>query len=545
MTSMNSAASGREWNPLTVALLTSLWIAGPANWPLWHILRTLPEGSGSRGGVFIAGFALALALLTFSLLSILAWRGIIKLAAALFLVPAAAAAHFMGTYGVVIDSTMITNVLQTNITEARDLVNLRLLASMAILALLPMGWLWRQRVRTLTWRAQLGRNLVALVAAAAATTLLIFVLFADLSATMRNHKSVRYLINPLNSFFALGVLAKQASAKPQLPLLPIGEGASLSNRPADGRPPLFLLVVGETARADHFATNGYPRPTTPELTALHVASFRNVSSCGTNTAESLPCMFSPLDRSAHVARERDHENLLDLAQHVGLAVLWIENQSGCKEVCNRVPTIQASAGAPPTLCSEGECLDEALLHDLDAHLDGLDPARRARGVLLVMHQMGSHGPAYSRRSPPDRKPFMPECTTTVLRECEPQALINAYDNSIAYTDHMLAGAIAWLGHQQTRYRATMLYVSDHGESLGENGLYLHGLPYALAPRDQTHVPLVVWAAPDSGVGMDCLASRLDVPLSHDNLFHTVAGALGIVAHEYHADLDMLAPCRAR
>ena len=548
MSSPTFGPSSREWNPLTLALLTSLWIAAVANWPLWRALLALPENATGRGLLFVVGFGAMLAALTFALLTLAAWRRAIKPAAALLLLPAAAGAHFMGTYGVVIDPTMMTNVLQTNATETRDLLSLRLLGSLAVIALLPIAWMWRLRVRRLGFGAQLVRNLGAGLAGIGVLAVVMFALFADLSATMRNHKSVRYLINPLNSFYALGALAHQASVTPKGPPLPIGEGATLAARAPGAKPPLFLLVVGETARSDHFSLNGYGRATNPQLATLGVVSFSDVTSCGTNTAASLPCMFSHLGREGHNARQRDHEALLDLAQRVGLAVLWIDNQSGCKGLCERVPTLPASDGAPATLCSDGECLDEALLHDLEGRLAQLPAERRAKGVLLVMHQMGSHGPAYWRRSPPDRKPFQPECKTNVLQQCERQALVNAYDNSIVYTDHVLALSIEWLKRQQASYDPTLLYISDHGESLGENGLYLHGMPYAVAPREQTQVPMVVWmpaqTQQDTGLRLDCLTGQRDRPLSHDHLFHTVAGALNILASEYRAELDAFAPCRA-
>ncbi|MBP5990578.1 MAG: phosphoethanolamine--lipid A transferase [Piscinibacter sp.] len=542
MSSKLFGPSSREWNPLTLALLTALWIATAANWPLWRALFALPENASGRGALFVLGFAGLIAALTLLLLALAAWRRTIKPVAALLLVPAAAGAHFMGTYGVVIDPTMMTNVLQTNPTETRDLLSLRLLASLLVLAALPIAWMWRLRLRRLGPLAQGGRNLAAMIGALALGAALLFAIFADLSATMRNHKSLRYLINPHNSFYALGVLAHQANAKPAGPPLPIGQDATLAARPAGAKPPLVLLVIGETARADHFSLNGYERATNPQLAKLDVVSFRDVSSCGTNTAASVPCMVSHLGREAYVARERDQENLLDLAWRAGLAVLWLDNQAGCKGVCARVPNAMATEGAPAALCSDGECLDEALLHGLDARIAALPAERRARGLLLVMHQMGSHGPAYWRRSPPDGKPFQPECETNVLQQCERQALVNAYDNSIAYTDRVLAGAIGWLQQQRTAFEPLMLYVSDHGESLGENGLYLHGLPYAVAPREQTHVPMVVWTP--SAERRQCLAAQRDAPLSHDNLFHTVAGALGIRASEYRAALDLFAACRA-
>ncbi|MGD9834599.1 MAG: phosphoethanolamine transferase [Piscinibacter sp.] len=534
--------SGHPWNPVTLALLISLWLATAGNWPLWRAVLALPEHAGSRGLVFAAGFAAMVAAFTFALLALAAWRRAIKPVAAFFLISAAACAHFMGSYGVVIDPTMMTNVVQTNLTETRDLLSLRLLASLLLIAGLPMVWLARLPVQRLGWRAQAGRNLLGIAASLVAFVVLLFALFADLSATMRNHKQIRYQISPLNAFYSTGALLRQAQASPSGPPEAIGLDVRLSPPAPGARPPLFLLVVGETARADRFSLNGYGRPTNPQLATLDVVSFRNVTSCGTSTAASLPCMFSHLGREGFAARTRDQEDLLDLAQRAGLAVLWLDNQSGCKGLCDRVPTAKASDGAPAALCSDGECLDEALLHGLDARLAALPAERRARGVLLVMHQMGSHGPAYWRRSPPDLKPFQPECETNALQQCDEQALGNAYDNSIAYTDRVLAGAIGWLKSQRSAFEPTLLYVSDHGESLGEKGLYLHGLPYSVAPREQTHVPLIVWTP--SAQRTQCLASLRDQPLSHDHLFHSVAGALGIQASEYRVALDLFAACRA-
>jgi len=546
-----SPARGR--NPLTLAASASVWIATLANWPLWRALRALPEMDSTRGWLFIVGFAGMVAALTLALLAFAAWRRTIKPAIALFLVSAALGAHFMGSYGIVIDPTMMTNVLQTNPRETLDLLSLRLFASVLLLAGLPLLMLWWVPVQRLRLGAQLGRNAMALIVSVVVLAALVFALFADLSATMRNHKSMRYLINPVNSFFALGVLAFETQARPSGPPQGIGTDVRMLPRTAGARPPLLVLVVGETARADHFALNGYARPTNPELATLDVTSFREVTSCGTNTAASLPCMFSALGRQGYEARQRDQETLVDLAQHAGLAVLWLDNQAGCKGVCERVPNAYAhdvpagTSPLPAALCADGDCLDDALLHGLDQRLAALPAERRARGVLLVLHQMGSHGPAYYKRSPPEHKPFAPECSTNVLQQCEHEALINAYDNSIAYTDHVLAATIAWLKRQTTTHDPALLYVSDHGESLGENNLYLHGLPYALAPREQKHVPMIAWFAPQtaSAAALDlaCLAGHRDTALSHDNLFHSVMGLLALRSAEYRAELDAFAPCR--
>ena len=539
-------------NPLTVAAAVSLWLAAFANWPLWRALAALPELATPRGALFMLSLGLMIAAVHLALLSLGAWKRSIKPLSLLLLLAAAAGAHFMGSYRVVIDPTMMVNVLHTDAREAADLIGLPLLASLALLAGLPAWWLWRTPLARLPGRSQALRNAVVLLLALWLAGGLGVLNFAPLSATMRNHKALRYMVNPANSLYALGRLALQSGVRPAVAAEAIGADATAAAPRRDGRPPLLLLVIGETARADHFSLNGYARPTNTETAARGVISFGQVSACGTSTAASLPCMVSHLGRVAFSARSKDYQNLLDVVQRAGLAVLWLDNQSGCKGLCERVPhafAAEAPAGSAHAagLCQDGECLDEALLTGLDQRLAALPAERRERGVLLVLHQMGSHGPAYARRSPATRKPFQPECRSHALQDCATAELVNAYDNSIAYTDHVLAGAIDWLARQQERYDPMLLYVSDHGESLGEDGLYLHGLPYAVAPRAQTHVPMLLWLAPQSeaaiGATRECLRKRRDVPLSHDHLFHTVGALLGVQSRLFDPALDLVAPCR--
>jgi lipid A ethanolaminephosphotransferase len=274
-----------------------------------------------------------------------------------------------------------------------------------------------------------------------------------------------------------------------------------------------------------------------------------VRSCGTNTQTSLPCMFSHLDKDAYQSSRQPYENLLDVLQRAGLAVLWIDNQSGCKSLCDRVARADTFNLKIPELCKDGECYDEVMLKDLDQRIAALDPARRARGVVLVLHQMGSHGPAYFRRSPPAFKAFMPECTSNVLQECPREQLVNAYDNTILYADHVLASTVQWLSSkpQADVYDGAMVYLSDHGESLGENNLYLHGLPYALAPDTQTHVPMISWVSDAMrerlGLRTDCLKAHAADPLSHDNMFHAMLGLMDVKTDLYRKDLDWFAACR--
>ncbi len=367
--------------PLRLVLATSAAMATLGNWPLWQALADLGLLQSAKGW----GLAVALAVAVFAALvalqSLLAWRYSLKPAAIFLLLATAAGAHFMLAYRIVIDQTMLVNVLQTNPGEAADLLSLRMLATLLLGGVLPAWLVWRMPVQHARWPRQLWRNLLATLAALALLVVAVLASFQPLSSTMRNHKQLRYLINPLNAVYGLGMVASEPLRRNDRVLLPLGTDARLGPGAAAAglaqRPPLLLLVLGETARAANFSLNGYDRPTNPALAKLPVISWRNAWSCGTNTAASVPCMFSHLGRDAYASRDANHENLLDVAQRAGLAVLWLDNQSGCKGVCARVPNVDTSALQHPSLCAGGECGDPVMLEDLDARIAAL-PAERAR-----------------------------------------------------------------------------------------------------------------------------------------------------------------------
>jgi lipid A ethanolaminephosphotransferase len=552
---LSPAVSVRARRPIQAVWLIALWLAGPGNLPLWQRIFALDDTLAHRLAL-LAGLGLVVASATAAMLSLLAWPRVFRPAATMLVLVAAFNTHFMWQYGVVIDPTMMANVAQTDAREVRDLLSLRLVATALLVAGPPLWWLWRHPIAARPWWSQTGRNV-----ASVATGLLLVVgvgllSYQGLASLMRNHKDVRYMINPLNSVYAAGRVAADQMPQQVRALTPVGEDAALgAGYATQQRPPLLMLVVGETARAQNWGLNGYARDSTPALRRWQqqgdLVNFPNVRSCGTNTHVSLPCIFSPLTREQGGDKTPTQENLLDVLQRAGLAVLWLDNQSGCKGVCERVPNTSTRELKLPGLCEGGECFDEAMLSGLDQRIAALDPVRRARGVVLVLHQMGSHGPAYSRRTPADRKPFIPECTSNTLSACAPEQLVNAYDNTIAYTDHFLDQSLQWLQQQAKagHYDTGLVYVSDHGESLGEGGLYLHGVPYAFAPEQQTHVPMVAWLSTAlqqrSGVRADCLRQQAAKPLSHDNLFHTVLGLMEVKTQALEAPLDATAPCRKK
>ena len=536
-----------HWAP---NLLAALWLAGPGNMPLWWALWDLPEVSGWRGLGFVVGHALMLAGVLWALISGLTWRVIWRPAVLSLLVIAAATAYYMTTYRVVIDDSMMANVFATDAREVRDLLSWRGMVWLLLLAVLPGWWWWRATGHAVpcgVWRS-VGRNALGVTVGLLVAMLSLWLIFQDFASVTRNHRQLRLMMNPLNVMYATGQLAYAALPHRIQPTRLVGTDATLGPSYSNGARPLALvLVVGETSRAANWQLSGYPRATTPRLKQLvqqgEAVYFNHVMSCGTSTAVSLPCMFSPQTRERFDGAPS--EGLLDVLQRAGLAVLWLDNQSGCKGACDRVPTVHTRALDNPRWCANGECRDEVMLDALAKRMAQLPAAARATGVVLVLHQMGSHGPAYYKRVDPAFKRFLPECTSNALQACARQEVVNAYDNTVLYTDHFVAQTVQWLS-QQTAYDTALLYVSDHGESLGENNLYLHGLPYALAPREQKHVPMLAWASPAwrqrMGLNTACATKQAQRPWSHDNFFHTVLGLADVHTQAYQGALDAWGPC---
>jgi lipid A ethanolaminephosphotransferase len=533
--------------PLSVELLAvvvSVFFTLVTNHVAWTHALADRAWSDPRTWAFVACLGIAItAVQWLGLLLILTQRTAKPLLALLLLV-AAVASYFMQTYAVYLDPSMLRNVMHTDVNEATELWSPALLWHLTWQAALPVWLLWRQPLTVLGWRRAAVRRVLALLAALALFAAVVLVMFQDFAAMARNHREWRFLIAPSNVVYSLsklGLAGAQASAGP---LQPIGSDAALGTTWAGrSKPLLFVVVVGETTRAANWGLSGYARQTTPELAQLDVVNFANVESCGTNTEVSVPCMFSPWGRRDYdEARIRGHQSLLHVLERAKLHVSWLDNQSGCKGVCEGLEARQPPPSATPELCPEGRCYDEALLRGLDASVT-TEGANR----VVVLHLLGSHGPAYSKRYPPAFRKFEPTCETAELRKCTQEQIVNAYDNSVAYTDHVVASAIRLLQAHEKTHDTALLFVSDHGESLGEHNLYLHGLPYAIAPKEQTQVPMVLWlsSAFKSRFSIEdaCLRRIAGRPASHDHLFHTVLGMLDVRTAVYDAEYDLSGPCR--
>lgn len=533
----------KGFKPWQLNLMVALWLATVGNAALWKTVVALPELGNAKGYGFMLALAVIVAAVLTMMTALFSWPWVQRCVLTALLIVAATCTYFMWTYGVVIDRGMIVNALQTDSKETLEILSVRLLGFLGVLAGIPVWAVWRVKVVYSPFLRQTRHNLLLALLALLIAVLAVVLSFQTLSSTMRNHTQIRHLITPLNALWGAGSVVFNPVTARQTQVLTIGEDAAISTTAgAAERPPLLLLVVGETARSDHFSLNGYSRPTNPQLSKEPLLSFTNAWSCGTNTAVSVPCMFSHLGKTDYEASDVRYESLLDVAQKAGLAVVWIDNQAGCKGVCDRVPNASTTALTHPEHCANGECRDSIMLTVVDAEIAKLPAAARAKGVLVVMHQMGSHGPAYYKRSNPEHKVFQPECTHNALNTCDTAQVVNAYDNTIVATDDFLARTITWLKNKVTTHRAAMMYVSDHGESLGEGNIFLHGLPYRFAPDAQKHIPWLVWLG--AGTERTCPAQHEASKISHDFYFHTVLGMLNVVTALYQPELDLLKPCKA-
>jgi lipid A ethanolaminephosphotransferase len=533
--------------PGQLGLLTSLFIVAGLNTPFWGRLLVDVQPAAVVDWLFVAAFAAALVAILNAALSVAAFPFVLKPVAATLVILSASIAYFAREYGTAIDANMVRNILETDTRESEEFLTAHLFGFIFLLGVIPAGIIaiapinWRPLPQTAT------SNAVRSVMSSAIAAALILAFYANFASTIRENRGLLLTLVPSNVIIALSKYQTRKQARTRNSVSSFGEDARRDEaRPTSERPLVTVLVVGETARAANFSLNGYVRSTNPRLSRIDgVLSLKHVSSCGTDTAHSVPCMFSGIgEKKFTVAKAANQENLLHVLKRADLDVLWRDNQSGCKGVCKDVET-ESLTRTRSAFHTVGVSYDEVLLDGLESRL-----AAMKRGGMIVLHMIGSHGPAYFKRVPPSFVRFQPTCETSQLSRCTVDQIVNSYDNTILYTDHVLAELIGILRAAEAKGIDTaMIYVSDHGESLGEKGLYLHGMPRALAPKEQTHIPMIVWASPAAqvrlGMDMECLQEfAATKAASHDNLFHTVLGIFAIRTRLYDPRLDILHRCRA-
>ncbi len=524
-----------------LCLLTVLYVFIFTNASFWHAIGTYYADAPWK----LVGIAAALVLLHTALLLVFSAKYVIKPILILFVLIAAGGSYFTDTFGTIIDKYVVEAALTTTQAESGALLTPSFVWHMVLFGVVPSLLIVWVRVKHRPLLGKVAVNTGIIFACLAASIAILGANYAAYSSMFREHNAdIMQKLMPGTPITSTVQYVAHTIKNRDIPMEPLGLDAkqSATKLPADKKL-LTVVVVGETARAQNFSLNGYPRETNPELKQRNVVAFTDTTSCGTETSVSVPCMFSPFTREEFSnTKFRGSENLMDVLQHAGVQVAWYENNTGSKGVADRIKTIDLQNAKDTRYCEGGECIDQILVDSLDKELKEL-----TGNATIVLHMTGSHGPAYYRRYPEEFAKFKPDCRSNDFAKCSHEEIVNAYDNSILYTDHILSEVIDLLKANEDKFASSMIYMSDHGESLGEDGLYLHAAPYFIAPSQQTHVPFITWFAPEyvsgTGLDVDCLKKTVAEPSSHDNLFHTVLGMMQIKTTVYDQKLDRFAACR--
>ncbi|WP_265089701.1 phosphoethanolamine transferase, partial [Psychrobacter okhotskensis] len=464
------------------------------------------------------GFIVSLSGLLFSLMwlivQLLCYRPIAKPVLIALVLIAAVCGYFTDAYGTIFDTNMLINSLQTDQAEAMELMSLSFFIRLLILGVVPAVIISKLKIKPTSLRRSILQKTATLIAAIALVGVCLLP-FGDQYATFfRQHKMVRSYTNPITPIYSVIKLGTDYIDELRRPDTMILHATDAKRNAANGstaKPKLMVFVVGETVRADHISLNGYKRDTMPLLAKQsNIYSFKNATSCGTSTAYSVPCMFSYANRSDYNPDEADYnENVLDTLNKQGVNVIWRDNNSSSKGVADRVTFEDYKTSDINPNCDD-ECRDIGMLDGFDKLVK---TGASAKDTLILLHQMGNHGPAYYKRYPKAFEEYKPVCMTNELSKCDDQSVINGYDNAIRYTDYFLNNVIDTLKTYEPDYDVVMVYISDHGESLGENNIYLHGLPYSIAPAAQKQVPVIIWSPTNNSIDKNSL--MLDKPVSHD------------------------------
>ena len=456
-----------------------------------------------------------------NILLLLSTPFLFRITLALLLLISAISGYFIDSFGTIIDQDMLINVVQTDAQEALSLITPKLLIYLVLTSLGVYWILFRLNPHFQSYKIEILQKAIVAILALGMIGGIYMIVSKSYSSFFRNHKELKMYLNP---FYPTSSATRLIYAK----LKPIPKFESIAQdatRQEKERKKLMIFILGETARAENFSLGGYTQATNPLLAKRNdIVYLFDVASCGTATAISVPCMFSKFGRQDWNSDKEYYENVVDVLMKTGVRVIWNDNNSGkSKGVANRV--LEANY-------FKGTTYDEILLKDLQGTIN-----KDYKDTLVVLHQEGSHGPTYFERYPDKFKLFTPTCDTQDLQKCSQEQIVNTYNNTIVYTDYIINETIELLKANEDKYDTTLIYVSDHGESLGENGVYLHGLPYMIAPKAQKHVPAIVYF--NQKQNQEQLQARAKESFSHDNIFHTLLGFFEVKTHEYKPALDLL------
>ena len=528
-TSDKSILYNFEVNMTYLIIVVALYLVATANMSFFKQVLTIYPFANNIG--FIASLSGLLFGLMWLLFQLLCYRPMAKVVLITMVLIAAICGYFTDAYGTIFDSGMLVNSLQTDQAEAMGLMAPSFVIRLLLLGVLPAFIISKIRIKRLSVRRSILQKLATLITSIAIIAACLLPFGDQYASFFRQHKLIRSYTNPITPIYStikLGTDYVDELRRPDT-MTAHAVDAKRTSTVGNVKPKLMVFVVGETVRADHIGLNGYKRDTMPLLAKQsNIYSFKDATSCGTSTAYSVPCMFSYANREDYdIDTAEYNENVLDTLNKQGVNVIWRDNNSSSKGVADRVTVEDYKTPEVNPNC-DIECRDIGMLDGFDKLVK---KAAKPQDTLILLHQMGNHGPAYYKRYPKEFEEYKPVCMTNELSKCDDQSVINGYDNAIRYTDYFLNAVIDTLKPYEQDYDVVMVYISDHGESLGENNVYLHGLPYSIAPNAQKQVPVIIWSPSSNSIDNNSLSSMIKQPVSHDFITPTLLSFFNITTKE--------------
>lgn len=503
-----------KWPPLKLThfvLLISLVNLLFFHFPFYSFVFKNVDYKSVNGIINIASL-LILMVVVFSFVLFLIFflsRFVGKFLLVLFFLINAIALYFINTYSVIIDESMIGNVLNTDYHEATSFFSIKLILYIILLGVIPAIYIIKARIINVTLKR-------FLIISSLSILFILALAFADAKNWLwidKNSKVLGGLAMPWSYTVNISLFyAHKHQANEKEILLP---NATIK----DTRKSVMVLVIGESARSQNFSLYGYNKNTNPLLSKTMNLFHFDATSCATYTTAGVKCILE------HTSSDKLYEILPNYLNRNNVDVIWRTTNWGEPPI--HIPNYQGGNVLLSNCKGEGCNYDEILLSGLKEQI----LACTKNKILIVLHTSTSHGPAYSKKYPPQFETFKPVCNSVELGNCSQTELINAYDNTIIYTDYILYNVIENL-KQLKEYNSAMIFVSDHGESLGEKNLYMHGLPLMVAPKEQYDIPFIVWVS-DSSKQLKPFKT-----VSQNYVFHSVLNFLNIESPVYNEDMNI-------
>jgi lipid A ethanolaminephosphotransferase len=427
----------------------------------------------------------------------------------IFFIINAIAVYFVNTYGAIIDESMIGNVLNTSYQESSSFLSLKLVMYIVLLGILPSIYIIKAKIENVTLKKYLLTALGTLLFIA----ILVFGNASNWLWIDKNSKQLGGLAMPWSYTVNIGLFYKHKYEENKKEIL-LPDATILDNKKS-----VMVLVIGESARSQNFSLYGYNKNTNPLLSNIKNVFHFNANSCATYTTAGVKCILE------HANTGELYEMLPNYLNRNNVEVVWRTNNWGEPPI--HITNYLNREKLLPNCVGEGCEYDDILLTGLEEQIR----TSKKNKVLIVLHTSISHGPSYNTKYPPSFEVFKPVCKSVELGNCTQEELINAYDNTIVYTDYFLFKVIECL-KKNSEFNSAMLFVSDHGESLGEKNLYMHGVPLSIAPKEQYEIPFIVWVS-DSSKQL-----KPNKILSQNYVFHSTLNFLGIKSPVYNEDLNI-------